>query len=51
MALTSPIRTRLLFTGVILLAELALLAWEHTHGGIQSHHILHRADLPAVSNG
>ncbi len=26
------------------------LAWESTHGGIQSHHLLARADLPSVSN-
>ena len=26
------------------------LAWEASHGGIQSHHLLARADLPAVSN-
>ena len=29
---------------------IAQLAWEATHGGIQSHHLLARADLPAVSN-
>ncbi len=26
------------------------LAWEASHGGIQSHHLLARADLPSVSN-
>lgn len=26
------------------------LGWEATHGGIQSHHLLAREDLPAVSN-
>lgn len=26
------------------------LAWEAAHGGIQSHHLLARADLPSVSN-
>ena len=34
-----------------LLAAGALLAWEHTHGGVPSHHLLDRPDLPAVSNG
>ena len=29
---------------------LADLAWQHVHGGIASHHLLHRPDLPAVSN-
>ena len=27
-----------------------LLAFEHINGGVISHHILHRADLPAISN-
>ena len=33
-----------------LLASLAHLAWEYTHGGVASHHLLARSDLPAVSN-
>ena len=33
-----------------LLASVAHLAWEHTHGGVQSHHLLARPDLPAISN-
>ena len=41
---------RLGFTALCLLAEFALLLWEHFHGGIKSHHLLHRADLPAISN-
>ena len=36
---------------VVLLAELAHLVWEHLHGGIVSHHLLARPDLPAVWNG
>lgn len=28
----------------------ALLAWEHLHGGVASHHLLDRMDLPAISN-
>lgn len=31
-------------------AAAAHLAWEASHGGIQSHHLLNQADLPAVSN-
>ncbi len=27
-----------------------LLLWQYTHGGVPSHHLLHRADLPAISN-
>ena len=43
-------RWRAYFTALALLAELAHLAWEHFHGGVRSHHILNRADLPAISN-
>jgi hypothetical protein len=43
-------RRRLYFTAFVLLAAIADLAWEHFHGGVVSHHILHRADLPAISN-
>ena len=43
---------RLLVLAPLLGAAVAIvqLAWEATHGGIQSHHLLARADLPAVSN-
>jgi len=44
-------QTRIVLTLLVLLAELAILAWEHFHGGVRSHHILNRADLPAISNG
>lgn len=36
---------------LVVLAELAHLAWEHFHGGVLSHNILNRRDLPAISNG
>jgi hypothetical protein len=41
---------RLYGTALAFLAELAHLTWEHFHGGIISHHILNRADLPSISN-
>jgi hypothetical protein len=43
---------RLISHGFVLglLASLAHLVWEHTHGGVQSHHLLARPDLPAISN-
>ncbi|MDQ6769716.1 MAG: hypothetical protein M3Z54_06985 [Gemmatimonadota bacterium] len=41
---------RLYLTGLVLLAEGAHLTWEHFHGGVVSHHILHRSDMPAISN-
>lgn len=43
-------RMRLYLTVLATLAELANLAWEHFNGGVVSHHILDRADLPAISN-
>lgn len=45
------LRLRLCLTALATFAELAHLAWQHLHGGIASHHILDRADLPAISNG
>lgn len=42
---------RLYGTALVLLAELAHLTWEHFHGGVLRHHLLNRADLPAISNG
>jgi len=43
-------RSRITLTLLVLLAELVILAWEHVHGGVRSHHILDRADLPKISN-
>lgn len=28
----------------------AMLIWQYTHSGVPSHHLLHRADFPAISN-
>jgi hypothetical protein len=43
-------RTRLLFTGLVLLATFAALTWEHFNGGIRSHHFLGNAAFPAMHN-
>ena len=43
-------RARRTITVLVALAELGHLAWEHFHGGVVSHHLLNRADLPAISN-
>ncbi|MBK9940628.1 MAG: hypothetical protein IPP13_03275 [Kouleothrix sp.] len=43
-------RWRISLTGIILLAELGHLLWEYFTGGVRSHHMLNRADLPALSN-
>ena len=42
--------TRMLLAAVAFLFALAHLGWEHTHGGVMAHHILNRADMPAISN-
>jgi hypothetical protein len=34
----------------VALVVAALLYWQATHGGIVSHHLLNRADLPAISD-
>ena len=44
------LRWRVYLTALVFLAELAHLAWEHFHGGVVSHNILNRRDLPAISN-
>lgn len=44
-------RMRIALTVLATLAELANLGWEHFNGGVVSHHILDRSDLPAISNG
>jgi hypothetical protein len=38
-------------TLLVLLAELAHLTWEHFHGGVRIHHVLHRSEMPGISNG
>lgn len=38
------------FIGLITIAIWSLLIWSHFHGGVTSHHLLHREDLPAISN-
>lgn len=43
-------RLRPYLTGAVTLGEVAHLAWEHFKGGVRIHHILHRADMPAISN-
>ncbi len=50
MTTLSPYRTPLLLTVVTLVFAATHLAYEHFNGGVQSHHLLNRADLPAISN-
>jgi hypothetical protein len=41
---------RIILTLIALVLELAHLGWTYFHGGVPSHHLLNRADLPAISN-
>ena len=41
---------RILVTGLVTLLIFGLLFWEHFHGGVITHHILQRKDLPGISN-
>jgi hypothetical protein len=44
------LKIRVYFTAIVTLAIGSLLAWSHYHGGVPSHHILARADMPSISN-
>lgn len=43
-------KQRLVFTAIISFAIWLLLTFEYFNGGIPSHHLLNRSDLPAISN-
>ena len=50
MANTSTYRLLPYGLGLALVATAVHLGWEISHGGVQSHHLLARGDMPAVSN-
>ncbi|MFM2358483.1 MAG: hypothetical protein RLY16_476, partial [Bacteroidota bacterium] len=43
-------KIQLYVTAAATVAIWLLLIWEYTHGGVLSHHVLQREDLPAFSN-
>ena len=43
-------RIRLYFTALVTLIIWSMLLWQYSNSGVPSHHLLHRADLPAISN-
>jgi hypothetical protein len=47
----APLAWRIAATAVVAAAEAAHLAWEATHGGIVSHHLLGDPSMPALWNG
>jgi hypothetical protein len=50
MTILSSQRLQIFITAIAAIYVWSLLAWQHFHGGVVSHHILHRSDLPAISN-
>lgn len=44
------IKNRIFITGIISLGIWGLLAWNYFNGGVPSHHIFARKDLPSISN-
>jgi hypothetical protein len=43
-------KIKTIIVGLVTVLILTFLLWEHFHGGVTSHHILHSKDLPAISN-
>ncbi|MCW8832302.1 MAG: hypothetical protein OQK09_02830 [Colwellia sp.] len=43
-------RIQINFTGAVVIITCAFLLWQYVNGGVPNHHLLHRADLPAISN-
>lgn len=50
MKVAELLRKRFLLTLLVALCIWSLLIWRHFHGGVPSHHLLNRSDLPSVSN-
>lgn len=50
MNLKAIARNKLQVTLAALLLTLAFLLWEHFNGGVVTHHLLARKDLPGISN-
>ena len=44
------LKTRIIFTGIVTILIWGHLAWDYFHGGVPTHRILHREDLPGISN-
>lgn len=50
MTATEFLKKRYPLVVLISLAIWSLLIWQHFNGGVPRHYILHRADLPSISN-
>ena len=45
-----PLRHRILITIIVTLLVWGHIAWDHFHGGIPTHYLLHDKDLPGIPN-
>ncbi len=50
MNIALTLKNRILFTVIATLLSWTHLAWDYFHGGIPTHYLLHRKDLPGISN-
>jgi hypothetical protein len=44
------IKIKVFIVGIVTFLIFSFLFWEHFHGGVTSHHILHQQNLPSISN-
>lgn len=44
------LKIKALIVGVVTFLIFGFIFWEHFHGGVTSHHLLHQQDLPSISN-
>lgn len=44
------IKIKAFIVGTVTFLIFSFLFWEHFHGGVTSHHLLHQQDLPSISN-
>lgn len=45
-----PIKIKAIIVVIVTILISGFLFWEHSNGGVTSHHILHQEDLPSISN-
>ena len=44
------LKNRIIFTAIVTLLIWTNLAWDYFHDGVPTHYLLHRKDLPGISN-
>ena len=42
--------TKFIITTILTILIISIVGWDYYHGGVPSHHLLQRNDLPAISN-